>query len=92
MHIPFVVNHTINTTPPERLQQNHLWIFKFETLFDHTASHNMVQIKHLVCHSLKQHPPGSIADAFWSAVPIIFSLALILATFVLVVVVACFNS
>jgi len=20
-HIPFVVNHTINTTPPERLQQ-----------------------------------------------------------------------
>jgi len=22
-HIPFVVNHTINATPPERLQQNH---------------------------------------------------------------------
>jgi len=22
-HIPFVVNHTFNATPPERLQQNH---------------------------------------------------------------------
>jgi len=26
-HIPFVVNHTINATPPERLQQHHL-LFK----------------------------------------------------------------
>jgi len=25
MHIPFVVNHTINTTPPERLQQYFGW-------------------------------------------------------------------
>jgi len=24
-HIPFVVNHTINATPPERLQQNHVF-------------------------------------------------------------------
>jgi len=25
-HTPFVVNHTINTTPPEKVQQSH-WIF-----------------------------------------------------------------
>jgi len=25
MHIPFVVNHTINATPPERLQQKQRW-------------------------------------------------------------------
>jgi len=31
-HIPFVMNHTINATPPERLQQQHLetaWSWKF---------------------------------------------------------------
>ena len=27
MHIPFVVNHTINATPPERLQQHPLFYF-----------------------------------------------------------------
>ena len=26
MHIPFVVNHTINATPPERLQHYHLMV------------------------------------------------------------------
>jgi len=42
--------------------------------------------------SVKQHQRGSMALVFMSAVPIVFGLALTLATFVLVVVVAYFNS
>jgi len=41
--------------------------------------------------SLKQHPRDSIADAFMSAMPMVFGLALTLMTFVSVVVVARFN-
>jgi len=41
--------------------------------------------------SIKQHPRGSTADAFMSAVPMVFGLALTLMIFVSVVVVAHFN-
>jgi len=42
--------------------------------------------------SLQQHRHGSIAAAFTFAVPMVFGSALTLATFILVVVLAGFNS
>jgi len=41
---------------------------------------------------LKWHRPGSVADVFMSAVPMVLGLALTVMTFVLVVVVALFHS
>jgi len=42
--------------------------------------------------SFKRHYPGSVTEAFRSARPMVFGLALTLATYVLVVMVARFNS
>ena len=46
----------------------------------------------MLCLSFKQHRRGRVADAFMSTVPMVYGFALTLVTFVLVVVVTCFNS
>ena len=38
-HIPFVVNHTTNATPPERLQQQQLLVYNIPVTFGMCANH-----------------------------------------------------
>jgi len=42
-HIPFVVNHTINATPPERLQQYYILSFQMTKTFGDNCDINIVQ-------------------------------------------------
>ena len=51
-HIPFVVNHTINATQPERLQQHYSWCddlymgTKIRLLFGGYLSRNEIRTRH----------------------------------------------
>jgi len=60
MHIPFVVNHTTNASPPERLQQHPL-------LF--TTNHNDLTFFVWRLNSARPPHPGHSTILLWSEIP-----------------------
>jgi len=46
-----MVATVIETFAKTKRLQNYPWIFLFQNLFDHTVSHEVVQIKRSLCHS-----------------------------------------